>query len=559
LSAIVQDIENAIIQPLENFIEQAIGDAVNTLTQLMDPLFSAIQTTLSTVWSDIVSAVHTVGEAILSGLSELGNSVLHTLSVVSSTIQSVLSTVWSDIVSAVHTVGEAILSGLSELGNTIFSGLDAVSNIIRSDVIPQLAQLGDRLDADITLVEGYVSHGLTSVLNALQTGLLDIEHFVGNLHTDLVSGFNQFSAYIAHAGEDVLGGLRELGTDIWRGLDSVFNTAIKPAIDDLSRYLGQLANYGVQAISKLFTIASSGDPHATFNATLEHAIEIGTLISGIYGVLAVAENVDLLSNMQFVESAKRILEIVGIAEIPTAVTGLLIDTGIKSQFEYAVNYEVRPRKVDLGTAQRAVWYGERSVSQLREDIQYEGYNEDATNAHIATLYRPLPPFILEKLIELQMIDNDFAHKQILMEGFDPADSDKLLQAFTNLELQSFQGQAKSLVYQLYRDGYLNQGYATTILKAFAVPESQIKWILAMATYEYNYQQKLKIQTYVLDAMKKGVITPDAAVQDLVSLGVIKERADVLVKIEAAVAAPPPAKTERLAIIQEALKLPLAIG
>jgi len=81
----------------------------------------------------------------------------------------------------------------------------------------------------------------------------------------------------------------------------------------------------------------------------------------------------------------------------------------------------------------------------------------------------------------------------------------------------------------------------------------------MATYEYNYQQKLKIQTYVLDAMKKGVITPDAAVQDLIALGITKERAEVLVKIEAAVAAPPPAKTERLAIIQEALKLPLAIG
>ena len=283
------------------------------------------------------------------------------------------------------------------------------------------------------------------------------------------------------------------------------------------------------------------------------ALGVGEVITGyILGIAVDATHpLKKWGALQFTE---KILEVLGVTEIAAALTGIIIESGWRLQMEYFFNYNVQPRRVDEGTSLTAVYYGARSLQQYQTDLQYEGFNDEAIAAKVATMFRPIPNIILNTMFDEGLLSDDQVQAQLAKRGFDPSDLATLSQALENKKLTSYQSTAASLVFNYFKDGMVDIPTAQGILASFNIPINQVNWILTLANYEYKYEQFTKLVTYVQDEFAKNIISASEAVDMLVALGMEVDRATVLIATKGLTQAPPPPASTRAQILQDALSL-----
>jgi hypothetical protein len=555
----LQDIENAVLTPVEDAVSAAINSIVSDLTSsfynyIVNPIVSGfnayvVQPIRSFVYSDVLPALTNLPGQIWSGL----------VNYVVNPISGALSAAWHDIVSGIATLGSMVSGGLASLGNGLYAALSTGWNVIVSGVQAAISTVR----TDLSAVGGAIMSGLTGFVGSIGGTLSSLSAY-------LTSGFNSLTNSVGSAlgsiGSQVSSAFGSIGNaiasglkTIWSDLVTFFNDYVKPFFAEMGNAIASGLNTIQTAIKNAILSIIPRTPEDAFSSALGFAeIGIGTFVAGEIAALVV-EAVYPTKHWGIPEALHKGLEYLGIAEITASLYGIVVESGWRVQLQYYFQYQLQYRRPDPATSIRALWYGVRTEGQVREDLRYEGYSNDFIDAAIKTAYKPLPPFILEKLIELQVVDDAFATRQLLKEGFDPADASSLLKAFQNLSLQGYQANAKSIVFAMFKDGFLDTGTATKILGTFAVPSDQQKWILTLANYQFRYEQQQKLTTLILDQYGKDIISADQAVSSLTALGMDPTRATILVKTKGITSGAAATKAQKAEILQQAIALPLSVS
>lgn len=450
-------------------------------------------------------------------------------------IQSLVSQLRNDISFAANNIIGPVQNYISQQIQSLYSSfLNAVnfaSNNIISPIQNYLTSSLNTLRSDLLGIGATISNSVVAPLQNFLTSY--VLQPLRNIGTYVASGFNQLATGLNIAFTDITNSLNNLGSAVVKGLQEFINTVVEPFFSQVGSVIQGYINFANSWQQRLLDFAIPRDPEGATAKILNDFVNLGEFIAGSSAAIALIENVHPFHSLNLSQHFKNILEWVGVYDISQEAMRLWFNQTYGLQLEYLIKHSYNVIRIDPNTSKMAVWYGERDVTQYKDDLQFEGFDNDNIDAHVKTLYKPLPPFILERLISLQIGTPDFYTKQLLKEGFDPSDVPTLLQIFQNLSITGFQANAKSLIFLMYKDGYISSDTAMTIMKALVVPDNEQKWILQLANYQYQYEQKLTMQSVILDDVKKGLYKdPQGAISDLVALGLSADRATLLVKKEA---------------------------
>jgi len=544
LTQVYNTIRDSVINSL-NAVKSEVGEVSSALTALAGTFENVLNSTMSGLWNDIVNAFNGLHDALNAVWNDLKGAVGVIYNYLQTQVMPAFSNLWNDVAGRLNDLGSVVASGLGQLQNAVGSGMSGLTNYIDNGLNDVKSILVSDLGQAWTDISSYVGN-----LEA-QT-----QHLVGNLTQVTVSAFNQLFAGFQSLIVDVDKGLEQFATDVWSGMQLVWNKILSPVLTDVEHAIGDFFSLIGNSLTSLIRDIENIARGDVVGELAGISASIGTSAVAAVAGLTLAENANPTSNMRFVESLRTALEISGIAAIPGLVNGLIMNTALAKPLTYYFNYQIQPEHMPPQEAARALWYGAIDSEKYAEELRYEGFSDNAIKAFLATAYRPMPAFFLEKLAELQVVPNDFVLRQLMMEGYPPDQVHDIMVGFQNLELQSFQNNAKSIIYQMYKAGYIDDGKATQILNAFSVPQTQIKWILYMADREFDFEQKVQVQTMILDGISRGAWTPKQAENLLIQLGMNPSRANTLVKVKSIMAAPELPKSDRAQLMKEALGLTL---
>ena len=555
----LNDIYNAVVQPVYQVVQSAINyayqgivTAINSIVQSVISGINSLSSTMSSLFNSIQSGLNYIYSSIVNSLSYIASSVYNALQGVYSFITG---TVVPSIQSGLNYVSRAVYSALTTIQSGIYSGISYLGNTLTS--------IANSIVQNVSGFVGYVGKGINSFFGALSA--------IGNSISSALSGvYNALRADLGAVGHSIASSVTGTVNSVGNALSGIG----KAIIDALNKYIveplqafirgaGQSIHSAIASfdagVKKLILGILPKTPNDAVNAAI-NASTVGliSLIGGEVIGLAI-EAVYPTKHWGIPEAIRHGLEYTGVLSIMSSLYEIIIHSSYGTLMQYYFNYTIQPKRIDIQNAIRAVWFNVLSIDDLKTELRYEGYSNDAIQAIVSSIYRPMSPFILERLAELQVVSDDFVLKQLLREGFDPADVKDMLIGFQNLALQGFQSSAKSMIFSMYKDGFINVDLAQKIMQVFAVPSEQQKWILTLANYQFKYEQQQLLKEYILDAIPKNVLSPEAAVSALVAIGMDKTRAEILVKIKGITTAPPPPKSVRENILKEALAIPLEVS
>lgn len=545
---------NVVISPIEVFVQDALNLAVNDIKSAFQFLYNLGQDVSNSVVAALSSLVNEVVADVRSGFAAASNALTSLRSLLLDDLRSALDVATNDIRSTFQGIVGTILTNLQDLGHTEVN----LWNTVRADSAQAYNAIHMVINSGLTTLQNnlntYVLQPVNSLGQNFANEFVKVEQALNNVAVYTSSAFNQLSTDIGSSFNALGNGISFIGHDIFSAL---MNDIVIPAEKGISAGVQDVVSFAKnlnRSIGNALLQLLPKTPDEAFNAALSVA-EFGVLTLAVGETAAlIAEAVYPTKHLGITEALHKAMDMVGITEVAGSLYTIIISAGFEQQLRYFFNYGIQPRKIDPATSGRAVWYGERSLEQYSTDLRYDGFNEDSIAAYSKVLYRPMPVFFLEKLIELQLIDNEFGIEQLSKSGLSPSDATKVLAGFQNLALNSFQNNAKSLIFTLYKDGFMDVSTGTAIMNAFTVPKVQQQWIFTMANYQFNYEQKIQIRTLIIDEFKKGILNAVDAVTALTGIGMNVDRAKVLVEIAGVTTAAALTKAEKAKVLQEALSL-----
>jgi len=546
---------NDIVDPVENFF-----------SSLLSTIENDVLTALNSVYTQLSAAVNSALNAITNALSQLGETVFNALSdFINNIVMPAIHAVYTTLLNVFNTIGSSVESGFNTLrdfvdgvGTQILQGISSVGSLLETDV----TSLTHYIDGVFASLSQYVTQGFNNIVSGLEhIGEVVVQGFA-QLFQPIIQGVNAFISGFESFGTSLLStvtnGIKEFGTELY--------DALKVIAQDILAGLHDLVNaftQGMQGLVQHFFDVITPRGRAEISSVLDRALELTGIVGATYVAGAVGtkivENLHPLHSLHLQELFDRIVELFSVDKIPEKVVEGFFAFGLFKQLEYALNFELRPRLTELATETRAVWYGYETESELRQALALEGFTPDLADKYVKTIYRPMPPFILRYLVETGLASHDFLEKQLAMEGFDPSDVPYIAKIFDALELVPFQNQVKQVIYTYYKTGLIDDAQATQIMNVFQIPKAQQEWILKTASLDFLNEQKTLLGNLTLDLLAKAELTVDQAINSLVKIGYRESRARLLANIRAVTAAPPPPKSTRAQLLQEALANLGALG
>jgi len=539
---------NDVVNPVENFFTSLLQSIENDILTALNSVYTQLSSAVGSALNTITNALTQLGQTIFNALSDfVNNVVMPALHAIYSTLLNVFNTVSSSVESGFNTLRDF----MSGVGSQILQGISSVGTLLETDV----ENLSHYLDGVFASVTQYVAQGFGTIVSGLeQIGEVVVQGFAG-LFQPIIQGVNSFISGFESFGTSLLStfenGIKEFGAELYDAL-KIIAQDILAGLHDLVNAFSQ----GMQGLIQHFFGVITPRGRADITSIVDRALELTGIVGATYVAGAVGtkivENLHPVHSLHLQELFDRIVELFSVDKIPEKVVEGFFAFGLFKQLEYALNFELRPRLTELATETRAVWYGYETEDELRQGLALEGFTPDLADKYVKTIYRPMPPFILRYLVETGLASHDFLEKQLAMEGFDPADVPYIAKIFDALELVPFQNQVKQVIYTYYKTGLVDDAQATQIMNVFQIPKPQQEWILKTASLDFQNEQKTLLGNLTLDLLAKAELTVDQAITSLTKIGYRLNRARLLANIRAVTAAPPPPKSTRAQLLQEAL-------
>jgi len=546
---------NDVVNPVENFFSSLLQTIENDVLGALNSVYTQLSTAFNNALNTIINALTQLGETVYNALSEFINNI----------VMPAINSVYNTLLNVFHSVANTLESGFNTIrdfingvGSQILQSISGIGNLVESDV----TNLVHYIDGVFASVTQYVTQGFGSIVSGLEhIGEVVVQGFA-QLFQPLLQGVNAFISGFESFGTSLLStfenGIKEFGAELY--------DALKTIAQDILIGLHDLVNaftQNMQGVLQHFFDVITPRGRTEISSIVDRALELTGIVGATYVAGAVGtkivENLHPLHSLHLQELFDRIVELFSVDKIPEKVVEGFFAFGLFRQLEYALNFELRPRLTELATETRAVWYGYETLDEMRQALALEGFTPDLAEKYVKTIYRPMPPFILRYLVETGLASHDFLTRQLMMEGFDPNDIPYIAKIFDALQLVPFQNQIKQVIYTYYKVGLIDEAQATQIMDVFQIPKAQQEWILKTASLDFENEQKTLLGNLTLDLLAKAELTVDQAINSLVKIGYREERARLLANIRAVTAAPPPPKSTRAQLLQEALQNLGALG
>ena len=552
------DIAAAIVGPITSAIAAAAGPIINAiatsfgfLSSIGSQIASAFTSTFSAAFNQVLVPIGNfftaIPQTLASALSNLGTSIGQFLAAAGGNLTNAFSNLG-------NVLNQAIVQPLSSYFNALSANLGSIFASVQQTFLGFPALLTSTLsNFGQGLLQGFVNFG-TSLIGYFA----NLQAKLSDFSADLTIGLSNFGTAFTNFGTQFNAAMGTFASAIWVNLNNdVVQPFIKNVLNQFNSIVTFAADLNATVKNTLLAVLPRTPDDAITSAITVAEIGVATIAAGELASLGL-EALYPTKHLGIQEALHKITDITGITAISGTLYGIIVQSGWGRQLSYYFNYQLQPQKIDQGTAERAVWYQQRSVSQYMDDLRFEGYNDDAIEAKVATLYRPIPFRMLTKFIDNGVFNDNFMQGEITKAGFDPALLPQLLQAFQVLKVAQYQSIAKTVIHTVYQHGYLNAELATSALTLVGTPPDQIKIILYFATIAAQDALLSDLETEVLNEVKKGQTTPADAITILTDLGLDVKRATAKVRIAALQSAPTLPKSAREDILTAALSIPLLV-
>lgn len=552
--SVLGPIENAfneyIVQPISNFFSGLLNDIESGLRSLAGTL----ETALGTAASDIEAFLSHTGSAIENALSMVWNALTNDVTELGDALMDALNDVSSAVVSGLGDLGSQVSNWFVNMGQTLSEGLSGVESFVSSS----LGSIGNDIMGMVNGVFSSLSGALGSLGHDLMGGIAAVAQGAENALTAVQSLGSAIEGDLSGVADVFAKGLEAFATDAYNVLKDVVNLILQ-GLDAVASSVENFGRNTINSILSLIKPRGREDVTSVISEVEDAALMGAGAYMGITGAVKVLENLHPFHELNIQEYTDKIMEMFAVDAIPSKFIEGVFAMGLFTQMEYALNYMMRPHITDRGTEERAVWYGLETPDEYAQSLALEGMSSDLIEKATGVLYRPMSPFILRYLVETGLADQNFLTQQLAMEGFSPSDAAKTASIFGALELAPFQSQIKSVIYTYYKAGLMSEVTATQIMNVFQIPETQQQWILHTAEMDFKLEQKQQLGQVALDLVEKGEVSVEQAINMLVAIGYQPDRAKVMAEIRGITSGPPPPKSTRALILQDALKNLSAIG
>ena len=90
---------------------------------------------------------------------------------------------------------------------------------------------------------------------------------------------------------------------------------------------------------------------------------------------------------------------------------------------------------------------------------------------------------------------------------------------------------RTVLLKMYKEGYIDRGYLEKSLKELMFTDDEIKWTLSVADLEFELDYKEDVKRFILRAYRNGWMDYNTALNELLKLGIRRDRAEVLLALE----------------------------
>jgi len=338
----VDDIVNAVITPITNFVTSALSGLVSTLT----PLFNTVKNAITPLFQTVIDAITGFLANPLGALTNVLGSVWGVISGLWNNITGALNGLWSSISSSLTSIGTQIWSGitglwdytikgLGDLGASLWNGIQFVGNVVSSGV----SQLATAFDGAVGTIGGWVGDALSGVSEALGKGLMSLVDWI-------ISGLDWIAkgimSVVKTVQDAVVGTVRGLVSGFIETLTVTFSPH-SPEKETAEQMDKMIKNMQEQVLAKIKEIKSSPiDLTSTVGAALGIASMLGVGIISIKALAAAADAAHPTKDIGFKDIATGMIAATGAGLMMSTILKLPVDIGLITPLTRAYNSMFTP-------------------------------------------------------------------------------------------------------------------------------------------------------------------------------------------------------------------------
>jgi hypothetical protein len=190
----LDDIINAVVAPITNFVTSSLSGLVSTLTPLFDSLGETLGSFAGSLATDIAGAVVTIGSSVASVIETLGSAVSNAVT----SLSGALETLGSSVEGVINSIGSAVQTQIVATSNTLAAGINTVGSAIQTQIELTANTLSAGLDNLGSSLSGMIEAGGQAMITAFD----GMGNAISGVLGGMFSGFG--SVDISSAGASAL-------------------------------------------------------------------------------------------------------------------------------------------------------------------------------------------------------------------------------------------------------------------------------------------------------------------------------------------------------------------
>lgn len=182
----LDDIINAVVKPITDFLTSSLTGLVSVLSPLLDNIIS----TLSPLFSGVIDAITNFVKDPLKAITDVSNSIWGSVSGLWANISSGLDSLWTSINAGISTLGASVSGAIDAVGSSLSGAVSAVGSSITGLINGTSVALSGAINT--------VGSSLGGAIQVAETALLTAFDGMGNAISGVIggmfSGFGQIDS-----------------------------------------------------------------------------------------------------------------------------------------------------------------------------------------------------------------------------------------------------------------------------------------------------------------------------------------------------------------------------
>lgn len=248
LKTMVEQVWNAIksfISTVVGAIKDVVSTYWNAIKDVVSTVINSIKNVISTVWDAIKTVVSNVMKAISSVLKGDWEGVKEAISNILDAIKSVISSIWNGIKDTISSV----LNGIKDVVSSIWNGIKSVITSYLDTIKSVVSSVWNGIKSAISTVLNGIKSTVTSAWSNIKSA---ISNAVTNIKNSVVNGFNNLKTAAINVLRGMISSVTSVGKDLVKGIWSGISGSLEWIKGKIKGWVGNVTKF----IKNLFGIKS---------------------------------------------------------------------------------------------------------------------------------------------------------------------------------------------------------------------------------------------------------------------------------------------------------------